>query len=30
MRGKDAGKGRGRRAWEKCVGGHINPSTKAL
>lgn len=26
---KEAGQGRGRVVWEKCVGGHINPSTKA-
>lgn len=29
MRDKEAGKGRGWVVWEKCVGGHVNPSTKA-
>lgn len=29
MGDKEARKGRGWVVWEKCVGGHINPSTKA-
>lgn len=29
MENKEAGEGRGWVVWEKRLGGHINPSTKA-